>query len=708
MKNTLIKTALALLLSLFFTWVYLFTPQTFYSLDNKLRDMMFVVRGELPKNDNVVIIDIDNKSLHEIGQWPWPRNKIAMLLDTLTQAGAGIIGLDMVFSEEDQSSPHRLAKQYPNITQKLENYDAILAKTLSRSPVVGGYVFTDEKTKEANTPLIPAVFIQQGVAQSHYITEPSGILLNIPVLQEAFYSTAFFSTSTDEGAIIRNTPLVKRYKGDMYSSLALEMVRIYSGSKNVNIVGDKYGIDHITFGQFNIPTNHMGELMVNYRGKEKHFPYISASDILDGHFNPKAVSGKFVLLGTSAAGLKDLRATPLDTVYPGVEVHANIIDNILTGDFLHKPFIAQLYDIGIIWGIVFVGMLLFSIASSQLVIPLSLVMLTLLFYILYTILFSFGLVLGIFIPLLALISTLITSISIDYILTSKQKEAAKRMLGKKVSPSVMDYLLAHAEEDLVSPKELEATIFFSDIRDFTTISEKMGSPNKLISMLNTYMTPMVDTIVEHKGTIDKFIGDAIMAYWNAPIETDNHADKAVQAAIKQINLLETVNQVIQKKYDVTLHIGIGLHTGQVTAGDMGSEGRSDYTVIGDNVNLASRIEGLTKQYDVKILISEATRKQLKQSYTIRPIDIVEVKGKSKPVEIYEVICGKQTISNEELSLYLKAIETFRQANVTEAHKFFTQLHMHSPSKLYKMYQTRCKVFMENPHTFTPVLKINTK
>ncbi len=709
MRHALIKVAIALLLSLFFTWVYLYTPQTFYSLDNKLRDMMFSLRGELPKNNNVVIIDIDNKSLKEIGQWPWSRNKIAILLDKLTQAGAGIIGLDMVFSEEDRSSPHTLTKKYPQITQSLPNYDKRLATTFSSAPIVGGYVFTDNNQENSTGPLLPAVYIERGTAHSGYIRERKGILLNTTTLQKSLYSSGFFSLlSMGEEAMIRNVPLVQKYQGSIYGSLALEMVRIYSNTKTIEIIGDKYGIEHINLGQFTIPTNHIGELMVNYRGKQKHFTYISASDILNGNFNKKIIDGKFILLGTSAPGLKDLRSTPLDAGYPGVEIHANVIDNILTGNFIHKPLIAHLYNIVIIWVLIFLFILLFSLVSSQLIIPIAIIAVTLLFYVLYIVLFGYGFVLGIFIPIIALISTLIASIGIDYILTSKQKEAAKRMLGKKVSPSVMHYLLAHAEEDLVSPKEIEATIFFSDIRGFTTISEQIGSPTKLISMLNTYMTPMVDTIINHKGTIDKFIGDAIMAYWNAPIKIDNHADKAVQSAITQIELLDSVNQKIQKDYDVTIHIGIGLHTGLVTAGDMGSEGRSDYTIIGDNVNLASRIEGLTKQYGVPILISEATRQALTGEYIIRSIDIVEVKGKSKPVEIHEVICDNQNISNEELALYRQAINTFRGADVIKSHEFFTQLNIHYPSKLYKMYQERCQVFIENPNTFTMILKMDNK
>jgi adenylate cyclase len=283
------------------------------------------------------------------------------------------------------------------------------------------------------------------------------------------------------------------------------------------------------------------------------------------------------------------------------------------------------------------------------------------------------------------------------------------MLGKKVSPAVMDYLLEHSQENLIASRELEATIFFSDIRSFTNISEKIGSPDRLIHMLNTYMTPMVESIVKHHGTIDKFIGDAIMAYWNAPIAVEAHADEALKSAIEQIELLSEVNKGITKEYDVVIDIGIGIHTGVVTAGDMGSFGRSDYTIIGDNVNLASRLEGLTKQYGAQILISQETHLQLKGNYKIRPIEFVEVKGKSKAVEIFEVLCSNKNITQEELQNYNQALVSFREGELSLACGKFEDLEASNPSKLYAHYISRCKHFINNPEIpFTPILKMETK
>ena len=708
MQNFLTKSAIAFVLALSLSWAYLVMPQAFFSFDNRLRDFMFVMRGELPKSDRVVIVDIDEESLKEYGQWPWQRDVFAELLYKLSDSGAGIIGLDIVFAEEDRSSPHRFATRFPELSKKLENYDEVLAHCLSQTPVVGGYVFTFEKGDEENFPMIPAIFIEKGM-KKQTILEPQGVVLNIETLQDSMYSSGFFNNIPDEGGMIRNVPLVMKYDKALYSSLALEMIRIYSGAKKVEVIGDEAGVRSIEFGEFKIPTDTVGRLVVNFRGKGRYFKYISAVEIMKGNFDPKDIQNKFVLVGTSAVGLFDLRSIPFDSAIAGVEVHANAIDNILRGDYLQKPADMVLYDLILIWIIVFVFVFVFSLIKSWFIIPVAIAVIYGLFELFFILLFEHGIVLNLLFPLIAYALTLIISVGVDYIIASRQKEQAKRMLGKKVSPAVMDYLLEHSTEDLVASREVEATILFSDIRGFTTISEKIGSPDRLIHMLNAYMTPMVDNIVNHRGTIDKFIGDAIMAYWNAPVEVKNHADEALQSAIQQIEMLVDVNKEVTPEYDVEIAIGIGVHTGVVTAGDMGSLGRSDYTIIGDNVNLASRLEGLTKQYNAQVLISHATFVQLSGSYQIRPIDLVEVKGKHEAVEIYEVICNNKTVSKEEMQRYIEATELFRDGALHEAYEIYKELQTQYPCALYALYVTRCEKFINNPEIeFTPVLKMTTK
>lgn len=713
MKTFIMKFVLALGLAVFLVWGYLYMPNVFFSLDKRLRDFMFVLRGELPKSENVVIVDIDEKALKRYGQWPWSRDLFAKLIYNLTDAGAGIIGLDIVFAEEDRTSPAKLAKKFSQLKGRLPDYDKELARCFENTPVIGGYIFLFQDRKNAATkqeaPNIPAVFIQKGITKETPILRPKSVIRNIPVLQNAFYSSGFFNNTPDEGGMIRSVPLVMQYDGVIYPSLALEMIRVLTNEQVVKVVGTPEGVQRIEFKNFSIPTDQAGRLIVNFRGPAKHFRYISAADVIANDFNKSAVEGKFVLVGTSAVGLFDLRSIPFDSTIPGVEVHANAIDNILSGDFIQKPVDGVVYDIGIIVAVVLVLTLLFSFIKSIYTFPVALAAGYALYKFFYVMLFEHGLELNLLFPLLAFILSIVLSVGFDYFIASRQKEEVKRLLGKKVSPAVMEYLIEHSQQDLVTSKDVEATVFFSDIRGFTTISEKLGSPHKVINLLNDYMTPMVEIIVNHKGTIDKFIGDAIMAYWNAPLPVRNHADEAVTSALEQIEKLESIDESIEKRYGLRIAIGIGIHTGIVTAGDMGSEGRSDYTIIGDNVNLASRMEGLTKVYGAQILISKATKEMLTKEYTLIPLDLVEVKGKSEAVEIFEVIHKYKKISPAEIEHYTEATELFRKGEVEKAHTIYTELYKSNKQKLFAFFIERCERFINDPSLeFTPILKMTTK
>jgi len=701
MKNSTIKLIVAFALSALLTILYLYIPAIFFSMDNRLRDFMFIARGELPKSNNVIIVDIDEKSLQRYGQWPWSRDIVAKLISGISQYSPGIIGLDIIFPEEDRSSPHRVLKNFPEIKQALPNNDKILEESFRTFPVIGGYLFAfDSRGSSDDTPVIPAVFIQRGLSENHTILEPSSIILNTEILQNSLYSSGFLNSIPDENGMIRRAPLIMKYHDSIYPSQSLELIRVFSAAQRMEIYGDTIGTQGISFGDFDIPIDRSGTLFINFRGPKGHYRYISASDILDGNRSIDGIGGKFILLGTSALGLSDIRSTVYDSAIPGVEIHANIIDNILTGDFLYTPPDHVLYDILTIWILVFIFMVIFNYIRSVLLLPIALLILYLLAYGYFNLLFGVGIVLSTLFPILTFILTLILSVTIDYIKEQKNREQVKRLLEKKVSSGVMNYLIDNPAKGLVDSREVEATVFFSDIEGFTSISETIGSPDRLIKMLNTYMTPMVDSIVKYQGTIDKFIGDAIMAYWNAPLNVNKHADMALMSAIEQIEMLEEINRVVHHEYGVNINIGIGLHTGLVTVGDMGSEGRSDYTVIGDNVNIASRLEGLTREYDIQILISGYTYALLENIYKIRPIDIVKVKGRSQSIEIFEVVPKTKSISSEEWELYMDGIMLFREKEYKKAVNSFSILIKKYPSKLYTIYYNRSKDLEADSITIT--------
>ena len=711
----MIKKSLSIGISIFFLiltlgYIEIKLPNTFGSLDARLHDFLFILRGSQKASDDIVIIDIDEKSLQQYHQWPWSRDVVAKLIDILSESGAGIIGLDIVFAEKDSSSPSNIAKKLNINVDNLENYDEILAQSIVKAPLIGGYFFNFEMNS-TKAPSIPAIFLEKGLSKARYIPEPKGIVLNIDILQNAFYSSGFFNNTPDEGGIIRSVPLIMRYHDMLYPSLALEMIRIYLQSSKVYINNSEYGVHSLLIDTLSIPTDRFARMQVNFKGAGKSFTYISAADILNRDFNRSEIESKFILIGTSAIGLSDLRATPFDDVMAGVELHANVINTILEQNFLTKKLDNESNDIMILIVSIILSALLFSLISEWLIMPIISVLLFSMYKLNMYIFFELGLNINILFPLLGVLMSLFVVVLINYIFTNSQKKVLQKAFAKKVSPQVMNDIISHSQEGLLTPVEKEVSIFFSDIRSFTTISEKIGNPSRLIEMLNHYMTPMVDIIIKHNGTIDKFIGDAVMAYWNAPVDVKNHQDKAVISALEQLSALSKLNKFIQKKYDITIDIGIGIHSGNATVGEMGSDGRSDYTIIGDNVNLASRLEGLCKPYGVKLIISEFTKKGLKESYVIRDLDFVKVKGKTKPVKIFEVLAKGKVPKEleEELRQYTKALELYREAHFSKAKHAFEALHVEYSNFLYSMYASRCQT-LDDEHIsdFDGVFTFSTK
>ena len=709
MKKFLWSLLTTLIIVISLSAVYLFLPQTFLSLDNRLRDFLFVLRGPVAVTNNVVIIDIDEKSLNAEGQWPWPRKKVAQLITNLSDADAGIIGLDIVFSEPDQTSPHTIASLIDYNDTDLEDYDQILANTVAVTPTIGGYFFSFLESNDTRAPMVPAVFVEKGLSDQHYILSPTKLVLNIPIIQEHFYSSGFFNNTPDEGGMIRRVPLLMRYNDSLYPSLDLEMFRIYTGAQKVVVNNSITGVESITVGEVTIPTDRFARIMVNYHGAAKSFEYISATDILHHNFDSEKVKGKFILVGTSAVGLSDLRATPFDTLMPGIEVHANVIENLLSKDFLSLSQNAELIDLLAILIVVSLVITMLSFLNVWLIIPffIGLIYSSYLFF--DYMLFTKGVVLNILFPLAALVISFMASLFLDYIFNLRQKQQIMAIFAKKVSKNVMNDLIEHNSEALLQPRNREVSIFFSDIRSFTSISEQLGKPDYVISMLNQYMTPMVESINTYQGTVDKFIGDAIMAYWNAPTEVKNHADQAVTSALEQITLLNSVNIELKKAFNITIAIGIGINTGEVTIGEMGSAGRSDYTIIGDNVNLASRLEGLNKLYGSSILISEATKERLTHHYRLRTLDIVKVKGKEEAIEIFEVLTSLHPVADEELQEYMRAISHYRRKELKEALSLFSNLDKRYSTILYELYVQRCEnALQKGLDTFDVVTTMLTK
>ncbi len=656
--------------------------------------MYFNIRGEVNASKDIVIIDIDEASLAVLGHWPWRRDKIATIIDKLTALDVGIIGFDMVFAEEDYSSPKKVAQELNITIENALDYDEVFAKSIATSPSILGFVLNMEENFTNTLPNINAMFIEKERPEGDFIPKAKGVTANIPILQENAYSSGSFNMFPDSDGVVRSVPMVFEFDGMIYPSLSLEMMRVALGEKMVTIDYDAYGVQEISIGEVVIPTDKYGRVFVDFAGAKKSYRYISALDIYEDKISKEEIAGKIVLLGTSASGLLDLRAIPFDQSIPGVEIHANVLDNILNKNFLQEPSNAIGINILLIlFSTLVIGMFL-SLASPMLQLLLSFGFLLLFHVMLYYLMFTKGIVLNMIYPTLSMLSTIVLLFFTNFFHQLSQKEKILGKFAKKVSPAVAETLIKSGNVDFKADDK-EVTIFFSDVRNFTSISESFESAHALINYLNRYMSPMSDIIIKHEGTIDKYIGDAIMAYWNAPLDVENHADAALTSALEQLEALKTLNHALEKDALPRIDIGIGIHTGIAVVGEMGSHDRSDYTIIGDNINLGSRVEGLCKSYGVSIMISEATKNALKKRYKLREVDRVVVKGKQKAVGLYTVLGFGEFDSDEILREkgYMEALRYYKEAKYQEAKEKFARLTDSYHDRLFVYYHDRCERFV---------------
>lgn len=686
--NYLKQGLILILFAVFFllTFSYVNFEKLNVNLDEKIRDIFFDIRGEIPTSGKVLIVDIDEDSITKLGQWPFSRLHMSQVLANLTNANARIIGIDVIFSEFDKNSPSYMAKVL-KVNGDFMDTDVLLSKVISQTPTVAGYFFTNDTSKNSS-PVSRSVF---DMNNSKMLLQFDEAITNIPMITNNANSNGFLNAFRDHSGKISKMPMVIEYKNRIYPSLALEMVSLASGTEKIRIIKDDNFIYGLGLKNFNIPIDERGFMRINYRGAKKTFPYISFGDILDGNFDIKDIENKFILIGTSVITLADLRATTYDLAMPGVEIHASIIDNILQGDVLYEPSYAKLLDIIIIFLLtVVMGYIFFRITNNTINMLVLVALMIGIYFGLYYLQFTIGLILNLLYPMVSAIITTSLVFYFKYAKANRQKNYIKGKFAQKVSLDVVDDLLSN-NQDAFKIQENTITIFFSDIRSFTTISEKINSPYRLISMLNKYLEPMTNIITSSKGTIDKFIGDAVMAYWNAPLPIENHADLATTAAIKQIQELKTLNVDLEKEYDIIIKIGIGVHTGKTVVGEMGSSIRSDYTIIGDNVNLASRIEGLTKYFGVQILISQATKDLLIDNYNLRYVGSVVVKGKTEPVKLYEVLLDDDYVIFQQIqSDYEEAISLFLSKNFEKSLEIFKKINNIQEHIIHQLYIDKMK------------------
>lgn len=700
--------------------IFLDQPRILQLVDQRIYDVLLLAQDPGTPHSAPAIIDIDEKSLAELGQWPWPRYTLALLIKTLTESGAAAIALDIILPEEDQTSPRVLQENMQEkfgVTMTMEGLpehlwsnDDLLASVMRQAPVVNGIYFhfddqiTHVQEDFKGIPSSPDRPIPQvGVAKSVPVgaLPPDSGLLHAtsvtvpfgPLLDAA--AVGSINVSPDGDGVIRSLPAVILMDGKYYPSLSLRALMVGLGTKTMVLASGPDGLHSIRVGKYTFPVAPNGLYRLFYRGPSGTYPYFSAVDVLQGRVVPEELAGRILFIGTSASGLKDIRITPFDTIYPGVEAHATFIDTILSNHYIVSPPWAPGAQFLLIMLVGIICVFAYSLARP-------------IVYVFIAIFFACGAVFSSYYLLaqgmyFSPLYSLITVVSLGFCLlmlrfwqVDKQKFVLQKAFSNYVAPEVVNRI-AERGGNILQGESREVTLIFTDIRGFTSISEKLR-PEQVVEMLNRYFTPMTRLITKSGGTMDKFIGDAIMAFWNAPLDVQDHPHKAIQCALDMQTALEELNNDLEKDLGIRLRIGSGVHTGLVHVGNMGSEALMDYTCIGDTVNLASRLEGMCSVYGVRIVTSGITKSFCKDSFAFHRLDIIQVKGKSQPVEIFTVLPPEEAHARMlELSRVVLAQKAYLEGNFSYALQLFRDLQAGFPQeKIYAMYVERCTQLAQNP------------
>lgn len=599
----------------------------FETLEEKLYDYRFKVRGTIKPPDTVVIAAIDEKSIEKLGRWPWDRDKIAELVNKLNNAGAEIIVFDIIFSEKDKNDP-------------------LLSRAINAaSNVILPVVFDFEKDSDLpeSNFLLSSAFISIANHEMFYKYNPimsKRVLIPVPEIIQNVMGLGHINMFPDSDGTLRWESLIIGYKGYLYPSITLQAAAFYLGIPHEKVVIK--ATEGIQLGKRFIPTDRWGRSLIHYYGSNQTFKHISISDILEDNVRPDDLQGKIVLIGATAVGIYDLRVTPFSPAMPGVEKHANVISSILENRIircvsLSTNLIALLLS-GCLLSILIPR---FKAAGASAIAGIFLLLVLLSGYYLFA---KNGLWINIVYPSINILLIFISVTAYNYAVEEKRARTIRAMFSSYVTEKVVNELIKNPSMAKLGGERREITVLFSDVRGFTSLSEK-HSPEEVVSILNEYLSEMTDIIFKWEGTLDKFIGDAILAFWGAPMKQENHAELAVKCALNMVKRLEELQQKWRSEGKPLLDCGIGINTGEVLVGNIGAEGKKmDYTVIGDHVNLGSRVEGLTRKYNVHILITEFTMNKIKELITtgklwrteITGLEKVVVKGKEQPVSIYEV------------------------------------------------------------------------
>ncbi|OGR82522.1 MAG: hypothetical protein A2636_00270 [Elusimicrobia bacterium RIFCSPHIGHO2_01_FULL_64_10] len=639
MKNKLRRNSLLIALAVSVLASAAYWLNAFINFENKSLDWRFRLRGvEKPKSP-VVIAAIDVEALETVGKWPWRRKVHARLVDALRRAGVKGVLYDVLFYEPDRERPWE---------------DRDFARSVRRSgAIVTAYSFEYEEIRTVETD-------EKGQA----VTKTEPVVSKgepLPSLVEASKAVGFVNCFPDPDGYLRRAPLVYDYEGETHYAQNILTLSVALDKPVEEILAGLPLSPAVTWGY---PSQ---EALINYRGPEEDtFPTYSCAAILDGTIPREWLKGKIVLIGSTALGLYDHYPTPFSASFPGLYFHANVIDNLWAGDFLapSSPFFTLFWILffGLLAGVAvprvtaWVGALSAGAIAAGFWTAGYFLMVKKLYY------------MELVAPTISLLGCYVAAFFYRFIVEQREKAGIKRAFGVYVNPHVVDQIAKNPEGLKLGGEQREMTVMFSDVAGFTTISENL-SPQELVHLLNLYLTAMTDTIMKFDGTVDKYEGDAIMAFWGAPLVQPSHARQACLAVLENRDRLRQLNEELSKKGLRNLDARCGLNTGPMNVGNMGSNQKFNYTVMGDSVNLASRLEGANKQYGTNLMVSESTYAQAKDDIEVRELDLLRVKGKEKPIKVFELVCRKGGLSEAQkkgVALYDEALALYRKRDFKKA------------------------------------------
>jgi adenylate cyclase len=666
----------------------------------------------------VRIVNIDEKSLAKFGQWPWPRTIVADLVTNLTRLGPAAIGFDVMFAEPDRLSPALAADSLRNLDEAtraklraLPGNDDILADAMRQSRVALGetglpYVVAD---LDKELPVTGLALLGDEQPQRFMVQFP-GLLRSTPVLEAAASGRGLLTIKTERDGIVRRVPMIMQAQGLTMPSLSFEMLRLASGSDTILITSTDVGVTSVAVQGFAVPTDLHGQIWVHFAPNDPSI-YISAADVLEGKVDADVIAGRLVLIGTAAVGLQDVKTTPISPVMPGVEIHAQVLEAALTGQLLSQPLwgamaeflSAMILGLAVIWFAPMFG-------------PVSLIAVgaffaTLLVGTSWYYYSQYRLLIDPTYPLLSTTAIYLTLIFFSFVREQTQRRQIRSAFGQYLSPALVEQLAQAPERLVLGGEEREMTIMFSDMRGFTSISETYKhDPQGLTALMNRFLTPLTNAILQRKGTIDKYMGDAIMAFWNAPLDDSEHQTNACEAALDMLERVAELNKEREAEADagghayIPLNIGVGLNTGTCVVGNMGSDLRFDYSVFGDSVNLASRLEGQSKEYGFPIIVGSKTALAAREKFAILELDFIMVKGKSEPEVIY-AIAGRGDVAHSGRfqrlrNLTIEMLACYRSRDWDGALAAIARGRRTDDAQtlkaLFDLYEARIRRFQENP------------